>query len=99
MSLRRRVSLRADVSGVALGSCVVDFAEPTVPLVVAWSSGLKVTLLGWVQPMPTRKIIIIVNLMLLSGANIVLAAAAGAACNWEPVAMLAPVLQVHCRRQ
>ena len=44
--LRSKLSLRAGVSGVAVGNAVVAFAEPTVPLVAAWSSGLKVTLLG-----------------------------------------------------
>ena len=44
--LRSKLSLRAEVSGVALGNCVVAFAEPTVPLVAAWSSGLNVTFFG-----------------------------------------------------
>src|SRR5688572_15526234 len=53
--LRSKLSLRADVSGVAAGNCVVAFAEPTVPLVAAWSSGLNVTLLGSVQETAIQK--------------------------------------------
>ena len=60
----RKVSLRADVSGVAAGNCVVAFADPTVPLVAARSSGLNVTFLGSVHAIAKQKIIRISSLML-----------------------------------
>ena len=49
------MSFLAEVSGVALGKVLVDFAEPNVPLVAAWSSGLNVTCLGSVQAKDSRK--------------------------------------------